>query len=102
MDFKEYEKGIPEDFKSDGCTLAPDGSWGSCCRIHDHALRNKDVSDHAADVMLHECMQERANPIIAFIYFMFVRLRSLSGMGAVGFTMLAAFISLVIFLIFFG
>jgi hypothetical protein len=81
MKFKDYETKIPEHFKSDGCTLAPDGTWGSCCRIHDYARRDKLVSAATADKMLYSCMRERSNWFMACLYYFWVRVQSISGLS---------------------
>ena len=90
MDYEKYELTISEADKkrSDGCTLAPDGSWGSCCVIHDTALRDKDVSASQADKMLFRCMKKRSNIVMATLYYTFVRIRSILGLDPVALMML--------------
>ncbi len=80
-DWKKYESNIPESFKSDGCTFAPDGKWGSCCVIHDHAKLNKNIKNKDADKMLLNCMKERANPVLAYLYYFFVRIKSITNLA---------------------
>lgn len=95
MDFKEYEKAIPIDFKSDGCTMAPDGSWGSCCVIHDQARQDKAINDKTADRMLFNCMKDRGNIVLAVIYYFFVRVQSITGLTPVGLFMITGFLSII-------
>lgn len=78
---------MPKDFKSDGCTLSPDGSWGSCCRIHDYARSDDLVTNKEADKMLFDCMRERSNIFLALLYWFWVRVQSVTGMQPVGLAM---------------
>lgn len=83
IDYKVYKKKIPASFKSDGCTMVPDFNFRQCCRLHDYALNDSDISSHAADVMLRECISDNANPIIAWVYFIGVRLVKTFGVTGV-------------------
>jgi len=77
-DYKKYELEIPDDFKSDGCTFSPDGKWSSCCIMHDYAKLDKDVNDKTADLMFLNCMKDRSNVFLAYLYYFFVRIRSIT------------------------
>jgi hypothetical protein len=48
------------DFKSDGCSLFPDGSYYSCCYLHDFAYWPGGTADQrkAADDALRACVRE--------------------------------------------
>ncbi len=99
-DYETYEASIESSFKSDGCTFAPDGSWGSCCIIHDHAKRNKAISNKQADELLLDCMKDRANPVLAYLYFSFVRIQSslnVSPFGLMSFTVISVFVTFLYF-----
>jgi hypothetical protein len=72
----------PHPFASDGCTLVPDGTfrdpdrWRDCCVGHDLRLWGGGTNDQRlkADEDLRSCLKERANPLIAQLYFLGVRL----------------------------
>lgn len=81
-------------FSSDGCTLAPDGTWRDpqrwkvCCVAHDLRLwgGGSRVEREEADSKLRSCIKERAGQRVAYIYWLGVRLGSHSpfkipGMG---------------------
>lgn len=92
MDYKVYEKLIPKDFKSDGCTLAPDGSWKKCCIIHDHARRSSTVQASSADRMLYDCMKDECGiPALPLIYYIWVRFQSMTRISPIGLLMLVIF-----------
>ena len=93
INYIKYENGIEANFKSDGCTFAPDGSWGSCCLMHDHAKKNKFVSAKDADGMLYDCMKDRANIFLAIPYWIAVRFRSITGISPSGIALLVVFLS---------
>lgn len=62
------------DFRSDGCSLSPDGVWAHCCVEHDLAYwqggpRTERI---AADARLRQCIAQY-DPTIADIYFNAVR-----------------------------
>lgn len=64
---------IPKDFKSDGCTLAPNFNFKQCCIEHDYLRRYKIISKSKADKNLRECINSKGHPILAWIYWIFVR-----------------------------
>jgi hypothetical protein len=91
MNYKGYQKHIPEDFKSDGCTLAPDGKWKQCCILHDYARQDKNVTDAEADKMLYNCMRDHANLPMAVLYYVWTRIQSITKASPIGLAMLAVF-----------
>ena len=63
-------------FRSDGCTMFPDGDWGECCLEHDRVywLGGTRQERLAADVKLRCCVAERGHPVIAVAMFVGVRI----------------------------
>lgn len=73
---------VLHDFRSDGCTLFPDGSirdrqkWCDCCFIHDIAYwrGGTEKERKQADLALKDCVRERTGSrLIASLIFMGVR-----------------------------
>lgn len=60
-------------YESKGCTLFPDGNYGSCCQEHDLAYSKRLVSRSEADLKLYECIRERGRPKTAIIVYIAVR-----------------------------
>jgi len=60
---------------TDGCTLAPDFNFSSCCRAHDAAYwRGGSCEDRRrADAELHSCIKEKGHPVLAGLYYLTVR-----------------------------
>lgn len=59
--------------ESDGCTLFPDGSYVSCCDMHDAAygaLYNR----RKADKDLKKCVDACGRPVLAWVIWLGVRL----------------------------
>lgn len=69
--YKDYP--VPDDFKSDGCTYAPDLNFRECCRQHDYLRRFDIVTTREADKMLRQCIRAKSNGFIAWVYFLAVR-----------------------------
>ena len=74
---------MPPEFKSDGCTLFPDGNYRDCCVEHDKAyyfggtLKER----RAADDRLYECVKAKNgshSKIIAGIMWLGVRIGGVS------------------------
>lgn len=62
-----------EGHKSDGCTFAPYGNFSSCCRMHDMLRRFRPVIPREADRLLRECIMKKGHPVVAWLYWFFVR-----------------------------
>lgn len=66
-----------DDFKSDGCSWFPDGSWYSCCYLHDFAYWPGGTTEErkSADDALRACVREIAGGgFLAGVMFWGVRL----------------------------
>lgn len=63
------------EFKSDGCTLFPEGNWHDCCVAHDIAYYYGGGEDKRlrADINLLKCVAEAGHPYIATVMFLGVR-----------------------------
>jgi len=57
--------------QSDECTLAPEGTWGECCIIHDYHYRvGRSLHDKArADRALRHCMAQHGYPVTGWLYY---------------------------------
>ena len=80
---KAYEywlEAIPKNYKSDGCTFAPDMNFGECCRMHDYLRQQNKVSAHRADTLMRDCIRDRQGWLIAYIYFLAVRFAKWTGL----------------------
>lgn len=67
------------DFKTDGCTAAPDLFWKDCCKAHDFYYRNSQigtgVSRKEADKRLRHCMRAKGSGrFVAWVYWAAVRI----------------------------
>lgn len=91
-DYKQYMEKLPEIKESDGCTLAPDGSWKKCCVLHDYARRDREVSNADADRMLLDCMRDESVFPLPWIYYFWVRFQGITNMSPAA---VVAFVSLV-------
>jgi hypothetical protein len=66
-----------DDFKSDGCSMFPDGSYYSCCYLHDFAYWAGGTAEErkSADKALRACVREKAGSgLLAGAMFWGVRL----------------------------
>jgi hypothetical protein len=65
----------PSAFTTDGCTLAPDGTWQACCVDHDmvYWCGGSDAERRAADAELRRCMAEHGGEALAAIGYWAVR-----------------------------
>ena len=65
----------PYEFKSDGCSMFPDGYWFECCVIHDLAYWMGGTSEERlkADEELKKCVAEKGHPKTARLMFLGVR-----------------------------
>lgn len=96
-EYQKYESKIPTEFKSDGCTLFPDGKkYKSCCRLHDYARKDKSVNNKKADAMFFECMKDRSNLLVAALTYLFVRIQGVTGLRPGGLMMLTLFMVILI------
>ena len=59
---------------SDGCTFAPELGT-PCCEVHDFLRRFKPdgITKREADKLFLRCMQNKTNFVIAYIYYLGVR-----------------------------
>jgi hypothetical protein len=72
---------MPPDFKSDGCSLFPDGNYHDCCVQHDQtyyfggSLKER----RAADKALYKCVRSKGNSkLLASMIYMGVRVGGVS------------------------
>ena len=72
MSIKKYP--IPKGFESDGCTFAPDLNFKACCIEHDYLRRYKVLPKKEADAHLKNCIKESGHPVLAWVYYFFVRI----------------------------
>lgn len=71
----------PPTFKSDGCSLFPDGNYRDCCVAHDQAyFIGGSINDRrAADKELYRCVRSKGNgKLLASIIFAGVRIGGVS------------------------
>lgn len=61
-------------FKPDGCTIAPDFNFRSCCDQHDMHYRLQVASRSEADRELRDCIIAHGHPILGWAYWLAVRL----------------------------
>ncbi len=69
-------RGLPRTaFKSDGCTMFPDGAYRSCCVEHDRAYWRGGTMGHrlAADRELAFCVWRLRGPVLAVVMYAAVR-----------------------------
>ena len=74
---------VPEDFKSDGCSLFPDGNYRDCCVVHDKDYYKggscKERSE--SDKRLYRCVKNKKgwyNKIVAPVMWIGVRIGGVS------------------------
>ena len=62
-------------FRTDGCTLWPDGDWKDCCVEHDRAYwrGGRYRARLAADRALFRCVRARAGFAVALVMYVGVR-----------------------------
>ena len=64
--------------RGDYCTLAPDKLFGKdlsgICFVHDVQYMDQKISKKEADIQLRENIKALGLPIVAWIYYIFVRL----------------------------
>lgn len=66
----------PKSFRSDGCTMFPDGPWRACCVEHDRAYWLGGTRKHRkrADIKLMCCVAQQGHPFIGTLMYIGVRL----------------------------
>jgi hypothetical protein len=62
------------DFANDGCTMAPDLTFSHCCYEHDIYYVTGAISRAEADRCLRKCISARGYPVLAWVYWLGVRL----------------------------
>lgn len=64
------------DFKSDGCSLFPDGDYRNCCVEHDKAyyVGGSSKERRIADNRLHECVRAKGHKFLAPVIWIGVRI----------------------------
>lgn len=77
------ERVMPPEFRSDGCSLFPDGNYGACCVEHDKAyfFGGSLKERREADKKLYECVKAttgRCNKLTARIMWFGVRIGGVS------------------------
>jgi len=67
---------MPADFKSDGCSLFPDGNYRDCCVEHDKAyyLGGTKAERRAADKRLCDCVRAKGHRFLSPVIFLGVRI----------------------------
>ena len=67
---------MPADFKSDGCSLFPDGNYHDCCFEHDKAyyFGGTKVERKAADRQLCDCVRAKGHRFLAPMMYLGVRI----------------------------
>lgn len=70
---------MPPDFKSDNCTLFPDGNYCECCVEHDkdYYFGGTRKERRAADKRLYRCVKQK-NKLAAVIMYLGVRIGGVS------------------------
>ena len=51
------------------CTAYPEGTWSSCCKLHDRRYLNKRLTKYQADKLLFRCVRRKSNIFNAAIMF---------------------------------
>jgi hypothetical protein len=72
---------LPVDFKSDGCSMFPEGNYHECCVAHDKAyfVGGSLKERRAADVELYRCVRSRGNgKFLASMIWLGVRIGGVS------------------------
>ena len=66
----------PHAFTSDGCSMVPDGAWGTCCIEHDIAYWCGGKADQRreADRGLRECVTEHGSACLGEVMYLGVRI----------------------------
>lgn len=75
------EAHIPPDFKSDGCSLFPDGNYRECCVAHDkrYFIGGSFRERKAADKELYRCVRAKGNgKFLASMIYLGVRVGGVS------------------------
>jgi hypothetical protein len=74
------ERELPADFKSDACSLFPDGNYAACCVEHDKAyyFGGSSKERKTADNMLYECVRKKRNKFTARLMWFGVRIGGVS------------------------
>ena len=75
------ESAVPADFKSDGCSLFPDGNYRDCCVEHDktYFVGGSCKERRAADKELYRCVRSKGNgKFLSSIIYLGVRVGGVS------------------------
>jgi hypothetical protein len=67
---------MPADFKSDGCSLFPDGNYRECCVEHDKAYYFGGTKEErkAADRQLCDCVRAKGHRFLSPIMYLGIRI----------------------------
>ena len=67
-------------FTSDGCTFAPELGT-PCCEMHDYLRRYRPegITPRVADKLFRQCVQRKGHPILAWVYWLAIRVGGLIG-----------------------
>ncbi len=77
----KQDPAVPTDFKSDGCSLFPDGNYRECCVEHDKAyfIGGSLKERRTADKKLYRCVRSKGNgKFLASMIFVGVRIGGVS------------------------
>lgn len=91
----------PKAMTDGGCTFAPDFNFKECCRRHDVMINyNQGITDREADQYLRECIADCGYPVIAWIYWCYVRFSNSVGgaLNAAAITVIVAAFGIFAFL----
>ena len=61
-------------FSRDGCSYVPNFKFLDCCLLHDYYYVTNEISRREADKKLYDCIKNEGYPILAWIYWLGVRL----------------------------
>jgi hypothetical protein len=66
---------VPDGFRSDGCSLFPDGDWGECCVAHDrdYFVGGTKAERKASDTRLRQCVRAKGHKYISAMMYIGVR-----------------------------
>jgi len=71
---------MPAEFRSDGCSMFPDGNYRACCVVHDEAyyFGGTNAQRKAADQELFECVRGKGHKYLSKMMWLGVRIGGVS------------------------
>jgi hypothetical protein len=66
----------PDGYRSDGCSMFPDGDWGECCVAHDrdYFVGGTKAERKASDKRLRQCVRAKGHKYISVVMYFGVRI----------------------------